>query len=110
MKEGKIWDLPSQEKELENLEVKLQSIYQPTQPRQEYVSNLRYRLDQQLITQGVKSKPGGFKYLIIATLSVVSGTFLAVVVVRNLMAYFGRLNALTGQVEPNSIDSISPLV
>lgn len=97
-----------QEKELENLEVRLQSIYKPTRPRQEYVSNLRYRLDQQLVAQGDKSKPGKFRYLMIAALSVVSGTFLLVVFVRNLLAHFERLNEVTGQVEPNSIDSISP--
>lgn len=102
MKERKARDLPNQEKALENLEQKLQSIYQPTRPRQEYVSNLHYRLDQELIMQGARPDSGGLGYVVITVLSVVSGAFLFVVLLRRLLSLFGHVDQVTSQVDANA--------
>lgn len=94
---------------LRQIEVELEAAYQPVRPRPEYIRDLHYRLDQQQAA-GRGNPEMGWSTILFITASVVSGTFLIVVVLRFFLALLSRVNQVRNQPENQAIEPVGQVV
>ena len=99
----------SQEKDFHKLEGRLQAALQPVNPRSEYVGDLRLRLAGQLPASQASPEKHEWSTVWIAA-SLLSGTFLIVLLIRAVIALFNWLHLIGGRVKNEPIAPLQPVV
>lgn len=109
MRRKNINTVQRQERNLAPIEGRLQVALQPVKPRPEYVEDLRLQLVRQLPAPQASPEKHEWNLVWIAA-SLLSGTFLIVLIIRAVIALFNWLHLIGGRVENKAIAPLQPVV